>query len=440
MDYFSTGLNLFCLTAQNILHICFCTALTGKKQRASHFVVYIFLCFILDGLANQCSFPWVIAIGTELLILYGVNRFALGNRPSASWVAAILANYISQFSFGLINSVEAVIFPHVTEPLLLYSMVIAATAVSLGICAACYTIVVRSISPEEIGQMTNISCLLFPVLFFFTAELYIMQTSYTQVYYDTSSPAFLLQNAGKHTALLILQALGLGALLSTLYAYRRLCRSLQSKAEMQSMAQAVRAQKIYIAEAQMRYEQTRAFRHDVKNHLSVLRGLLHNSRLEEGKAYLQKLENASAILSFPYQTGNPVVDILLGEKLERAKADGITAEVSLLLPGPCGIDDFDLCVIFANALDNAICACQAIEGAKSIRISGERQGDFYMLSFENTCSDQPLPPAGTGLSNIRAVAEKYHGAMLTEKMGGRFSLNVLLNISIHPESSSIQKP
>ena len=59
--------------------------------------------------------------------------------------------------------------------------------------------------------------------------------------------------------------------------------------------------------------------------------------------------------------------------------------------------------------------------------SGKRQGDFYMLTFENTCSDKPLPPAGTGLFNIKAVAEKYHGAMMTEKNGRQFYLSVLLN-------------
>lgn len=63
-----------------------------------------------------------------------------------------------------------------------------------------------------------------------------------------------------------------------------------------------------------------------------------------------------------------------------------------------------------------------------------------MLRFENTCSDEPLPPAGTGLSNIQSVADKYHGAMLTEKTGRHFSLHVLLNISLHPESISLQMP
>ena len=121
------------------------------------------------------------------------------------------------------------------------------------------------------------------------------------------------------------------------------------------------------------------------------------------------------------------VDILLGEKL--ALAEDLAAEVSLVLPRPCGIDDFDLCVLFANALDNAISACRACQGTGFVRVAGKRQGDFYLLMFENSCPDGPLPPAGTGMDNIRTVAEKYRGAVLTEKADGQFSLHVLLDIS-----------
>ncbi len=439
MDYFSICLNLFCLLVQGGLHLWFCSRLTGKKQGIWNGAGYLFILCILDWSANKFSLPWIAAIGAGLLLLYGVNRFALHNCPSASWAAAILASYISQFSFGLMNSVEAVLFPCVAGKPFLYLLVIAATGISFAVCMICYTIVVKSISPEEISRIENAVYLLFPVLFFFAAELYIMQTSYTQTFYSTTSAVLPLEDVGRHTALLVLQFLGLGALLCTLYAYRHLCHSLQAQAKMRSLTQAARAQKIYIAEAQTRYEQTRSFRHDMKNHLSVLNGLLNSEKLEEGKAYLKKLELASAMLSFPYQTGNPVVDILLGEKLEPAETEGIETEVSLLLPTPCGIDDFDLCVIFANALDNAICACRLLEGVKSIHISGERQGDFYMLIFENTCLDEPLPSPGIGLSNIKSVAEKYHGAMLTEKEGGHFSLNVLLNLSQLPKEERDRK-
>lgn len=422
------------------MHISFSAGLAGKKRKMWHFAAYIFPLLVLEWWAGKVSLPWIAAIGIELLILYGANRFIIGSPSPGSWVGAILSIYISQLSFGLVNSVEAVLFPYIIGAPILYLLIIASTAASFGICAACYTIIVRSISPEEISQIAKAGGLLFPVVFFFTAELHIMQTSYTQAFYNDLSSVFFLENAGRHTALLFLQILGLASLFCTLYAYRHLYRSLQAQAQIQSLAQASQAQKVYVAEAKMRYEQTRAFRHDIKNHLSVLNGLLNSGKLEESKAYLLKLDAASTALSFPYQTGNPVVDILLGEKLELAKAKGIAAEVSLVIPWPCGIDDFDLCVIFANALDNAVCACQSVKGTKSIVIRGKRQGDFYMLAFENTCSDRPLPPPGTGLSNIRSVAEKYHGAMLTEKAGHIFSLNVLLDISLHPEDSSLQKP
>lgn len=430
MDYFTFCLNIFCLAVQSVMHLSFCSSLTGKKRKIWHAAAYLSLLFLLEWIANRVSPPWIIAMGAELLILYGVNRFILGNCPSISWTVSILALYISQLSFGVVNSAETIVFPYIIGRPLLYLLVAAATAVSFAVCMICYAAVQKSISLTEPDQTANVGCLVFPVLFFFASELYIMQTSYTRAVYGLS-PALLLQNAGKHTALFFLQISGLGALLCTLYAYRHLCRSLQSRAKWQSLSQAVQAQKIYIAEAQARYGQTKAFRHDIKNHLSVLDGLLSQGKLDEGKAYLQKLETASSVLSFPYQTGNPVVDILLAGKLGMAKENGISAETALVFPKNFEIDDFDLCVIFANALDNAICACRAAEGEKSIWIHGERQGDFYMLAFKNTCQDDEPYAEGTGLSNIRSVAEKYRGAMLAEKSKGIFSLNVLLNISYY---------
>ena len=437
MDWFSLVLNVFSLAAQGILHILFAARLTGKKAKAWHFALYLSLLFLLDWVATALRPSWVAAIGAETLVLYGMSRRLLRNRPLAAGVSALLANNISQLSFGLINSIEAQIFPCVEGKSALYVLIVVATPLSFAVCAACYALVLTFLSPEELGQ-GGMEYLFVPMLFFFASELYIMQTTYTQEIYDGPSGEFLLREAGKHTALLFLQALELGSLLCTLYAYRQLCRAFQAQAAFRSLTQTAQAQKIYINEAQTRCEQTKAFRHDIANHLTVLDGLLSSGKVEEGRAYLQKLKAVSASLSFPCQTGNPVVDVLLREKL--ALAEEIETEISLILPHPCGIEDFDLCVIFANALDNALHACRAAEGSRCIRIHGERQGDFYMLAFENTCPEGPLSPEGTGLSNIRAAAEKYRGAVLTEKIGRRFSLNVLLNISLQSESISVQKP
>ena len=113
---------------------------------------------------------------------------------------------------------------------------------------------------------------------------------------------------------------------------------------------------------------------------------------------------------------------------------------SLVLPRPCGVSDLDWCVIFANALDNAIQACAGMEGTTSIRMAGEQQGSFYLLEFENTCLPKASPAMGTGLSNIKTVAEKYGGAMTFETSGALFRLHVLLDISVRPDGISGQMP
>ena len=422
MDYFSLIMDGISILGQGIMHIFFVSRLTGKGRRLWHFAVYCLALCVIQCLSLGFKDDGIISIAAGILGLYTLSRFALGNQRPISWVAAVLAFYVSQLSFGVINSVEAAFFPRFIGTPQLYLLLLAAQAVYFVACIGCYRAVRKLLAWTQDSQTPYIGLLLLPGLFFFGAELYILQTAYSFFV-----PSVSLEDVGKHGTLFFLQITGLAALLCTLYAYRQLCRGFQAQVELQSLTQAAQAQKVYIAEARARYEQTKSFRHDIKNHLSVLDGLLKNEKLDEGREYLKKLETVSEALSFPYQTGNQVVDILLGEKLGLAKE--ITAEVSLVLPNPCGIDDFDLCVLFANVLDNAITACRAQDGAKSIRISGKRQGDFYMLTFENTCSQEPLPPAGTGLSNIRVVAEKYHGAVLTEKTGGWFSLNVLLNVA-----------
>ncbi len=422
MDYFGLCMDALNLAGQGVMHIFFVSRLTGKEQKPWYYAIYILLLGTLQLILVRLSLSGTLSIAVCVLGLYAVSRFGMGNRPGISWLAAVLAFYVSQLSFGIINSIEAALFPHFIGNPLLYLLLLAAQGIFFGLCIGCYHAVLKLLAWTEDSQTPYIGLLLFPGLFIFAAELYILHTAYSFF-----APMISLEEVGKHSTLLLLQAMGLAALLCTLYAYRQLCQGFQARAALQSLTQAARTQKVYITEAQARYEQTKSFRHDIKNHLSVLDGLLKSGKLEEGREYLKKLETVSEALSFPYQTGNPVVDILLGEKLGLAKE--IAAEVSLVLPKPCGIDDFDLCVLFANALDNAIAACRSSDGAKAIRISGKQQGDFYMLTFENTCSDDPLPPAGTGRSNIEAVAEKYHGAVLTEKNGKQFYLSVLLNIS-----------
>lgn len=422
MDWFGLLYNGAALLGQGAAHLIFLGRLTGKRVKLRHFTVYGLALCLIEGLSGRLGLDGAAAIGAGVLALYAVSWLGLGNRRPVSWLAAVLGFYVSQLCFGMINAVEAVAFPRLIGQPLLYGGLLAALAAFFALCACCYRAVRKLLAWTEEGPGPHIGLLLLPGLFFFAAQLYILRTAYSSI------PAALPPGeAGRQAVLLALQAMGLGALLCALYAYRQLCRGFAAQGELRAVTQAAQAQKAYLAEARIRYERTRAFRHDVKNHLSVLDGLLAAGRTEEGRVYLKKLTAASEELSLPCQTGSPVVDVLLGEKL--GLAEDIPWEVSLTLPSPCGVDEFDLCVIFANALDNALAACRQAPGNRFLRVSGRRQGAFYLLLFENACADAVLPPEGTGLSNIRAVAEKYHGAVLAERERGRFTLSVLLDIS-----------
>lgn len=419
IDWFSLCLEGFTIASLGILHVGFLCCLSGKDKRLRYFAGYLFLLTVLQIVFSNGTWGEIIPIGAELAALFFVS-LAMGNSRSASLTASVLAVYVSQLSFGMANSMEAMMIPPALRGWRLYVLVSLAAWISVFLCAGCYWLVLRFLSLKEGTFAPYAWILLMSGLFFFSAELYIIQTSYTYL------P--IKQEPAKHMVLLMLQVMGMGALIGTLYAYEHACRSFRIQAELDSLEQAAQAQKTYVAEARARYEKTRSFRHDVRNHFLVLDGLLGSGRIQEAKEYLKKLETTAAALSFPCQTGNPAVDVLLGEKLELAGMKGIKWDISAILPKDCGIDDFDWCVIFANGLDNAIAACENLAGEKRICIRGEGQGDFYRLEFGNTCSFGPISPAGTGLFNVKAAAEKYRGVMMTEKTENWFSLNVLLNL------------
>lgn len=429
MDWFSLLLEGLTLATLVTAHIAFTCRLSGKPAKRRYFAGYLLFLCAVDAVSHALALGEAFAAAGELLALFAFSRLALKSSRPLSCAAAVLAVYTSQLSSGIVGSLECIAFIGITGTPFLYPLVILAVLLAFALCWGSCQLILKCLPPQE-EPAPYLRLPLLTSVFFFAAEVFFTQTVYGRL--SVPAPA----EPGKHLGLLALQVLGLSALLCTLHAYRRACQGQRAQAALDALSQAARAQRAYIREARAREERTRSLRHDLNSHLTVLEGLLNTGAAEEAAAYLTSLRTAADALSPAFRTGSAVIDILLADKLETAR--GITAEVSLLWPRESGVDDFDLCVIFANALDNAVRACLAAPEPRSLRITGSRQGNFYRLSFENTCLPGPLPPMGTGLRNVKAAAEKYRGAMQTEMEGGRFRLHVLLNISERPEGRSEQ--
>ncbi len=240
--------------------------------------------------------------------------------------------------------------------------------------------------------------------------------------------------------LLSLRLLACVCLFSALFAYRRLTQAIEHEKTIQLLAGQTHNQEVYIKEAKERYEQTRSFRHDIKNHLLIVRQLLLAKNPNAAQEYLEKLEEMSDALSFPIQTGNDKVDALLGSKLAVAAGKGIKIDCTLHIPKKSGVNDTDWCIVLSNAIDNAINASDHVcEQEREIHISSGQKGNLYFLHIENRCPAGTKPPkAGIGLTNICATVDKYNGKVDVEIADDAFKLSALFVIPQHSGSVSRQ--
>lgn len=235
-----------------------------------------------------------------------------------------------------------------------------------------------------------------------------------------------------HIDLILLHIFAYIGMWTTLAAFGRLVKSMENEHTIQLLEMQAREQETYVKEAGIRYEQTASFRHDIKNHFLVLRELLTNGSVKKAVSYLSNLEESANSLSYPVHTKNAAVNALLGSKLMIAKQNHLHTEVEIEIPSPCIIKDIDWCILLANAMDNAIEAGSLSGPHGYIRIWGRLKGNLYLLHIENSCETMEKPPAyGTGLWNIKAVTEKYHGTMEVDVKARVFYLDILLLLSQH---------
>ena len=283
-------------------------------------------------------------------------------------------------------------------------------------------------------RLTARSILSFPLLFIGFTEQVVLYC----VYGDTivwNAETGLVYPLVSSTEILGLQIVACIALASLLVAYCYLEKAAQAEQENQLFALQTKEQTAYLQQVQLHQQQMRAFRHDIRNHLLMLHGLLQKNEISRAMAYLSELEMVSDALADPFHTGNPAVDALLSSKFSAAAQQNITIICQMQIPSDSQIADIDWCIILSNAVDNAIKACESLsDDQKQIVLNGKRHGKFFLLSIENFCPEgQDTFCEGIGISNIRAVVGKHRGTLEAGIQDGKFMLDVLLCIS-HQQS------
>ncbi|MBQ9826614.1 MAG: GHKL domain-containing protein [Firmicutes bacterium] len=205
-------------------------------------------------------------------------------------------------------------------------------------------------------------------------------------------------------------------------------------------------------------EAIRALRHDLKNHAISMKLMLDNGETDEAQKYLDSFIEAASDTVESYHTGSELLDGLLKLKLAPAIEAGVDVGCTLDFRAAAEkIDNFDLCVLMGNVLDNAVEACAAMPAgtSKYIRISGGHAANCQLIKIDNSCvltgrnnpgagessaDDRPtadkLPVTtkadrtlhGFGLRNVRSVLDRYGGTMTIANDNGHYSISMLIPV------------
>lgn len=178
-------------------------------------------------------------------------------------------------------------------------------------------------------------------------------------------------------------------------------------------------------------------RHDLRHRLQAVAALVQQ---EDKAAALEYIGASQAVLDRTGQRRfckNVVLDAVLSSFFARAQERGIVMESRLTIPDTLPVDATELSTVFANALENAIHACEKVSPeqrritctcAASPRLRFE-VANPYAGKVRFGPDGLPVserPGHGIGIHSITAFAEKNHAVCRFVTENGWFKMQMVL--------------
>ena len=200
--------------------------------------------------------------------------------------------------------------------------------------------------------------------------------------------------------------------------------------------------KSHINEVEKLYVDMRSIKHDMANHIQVLKGLVEKNDIKEAEDYLTHMDKQVQEIGLSVKTGNPITDIIISEFDKRFKTDNISFESTFFYPDNANIDAFDISIILNNSLQNAYEAALGFDDSY-VKIRSFMKKNIYIIEVKNSFTNKLTKDEDTGLylsakdgdnhgfglRNIKTVAEKYYGDIDIEVIDNEFRLLVMMQLA-----------
>ena len=172
-----------------------------------------------------------------------------------------------------------------------------------------------------------------------------------------------------------------------------------------------------------------------------LRGFISANRIDDAVEYMNEMIDMASSTNKQYNTGNIIIDALLNDKNEKAAEVNSKLEYTGNVPNT-GITNADLCIIMANAIDNAIEACgkDSSDDTKIIQIESKMKQGYFFFKISNPIfeeivinekkkimtSKKDKEHHGLGISNILNAVKRYDGEAEISTENEQFVLDIQL--------------
>ncbi len=240
----------------------------------------------------------------------------------------------------------------------------------------------------------------------------------------------------------------LGLLACMFVVYHILLRSLETfqkqtllEAQKNQMERILSLQKEQYALLKCQSEETRRFRHDLRQRLVAASHYLKEGQTEKLSDYLDALLGGLPSGGEPICPNDAVNAVALYHQAAAQKIGGMAVSLNLEhIPEVCTQElESDLCVLIGNLLENAVTACKEAEGP-FIKMNTRFADGILTITMDNRFSAvnqtpegeflSTKPGGGIGLMSIRTIAEKYSGGCRFETEGSVFASSVYLCVCL----------
>lgn len=399
--------------AVQILLLC---KLFSRKSNLLSVILFI----LMNIAANTLPMPFFAALIISAASIVLCCRFAFRTEQGETWQGALLYGILSSeimwLCYGIFDSLFSLFadgtnfsrYPFVGILFLIFGNIFSLTAYCFGFSAA-YKII-----KNEQAEFRNLMIISIPLILVFIVEIYIIRVLYNSV--ETRS------GIDGDIELLLVQGLGFASVFCVLFAYKKFSDSLKMREKIMLYDRERHYSEQYANEVKTYYDGAKSLRHDFKNHILIIGELLKKEQYQKAENYISELNKIAENTELKFHTGCPILDIIFTDKFS-----GISNKVTVECDAVPKIDETDICVIFANAADNAVTAVSKLsDEARFIKVAVKSRGNLLFIEFENSFDGKPFE-IGTGIKNIISAAEKYSGTAKISTQGKTFSLKILCN-------------